>query len=385
MRRRRVTGPWAAALLLLAGCGGSRAPAATAGVDVAQVADAGDDAPAGGAPDGAHRGDAGDGGARPADTGAPHDAAADAGDGVAQPDGGTDGTGADTQPCGVWGAPVKHGKAPPPIDEASGLVVSAVDPGVLWTHNDGSDARLYAVQATTGKLLATLTFPGLLPPSQGDKADWEDLAAGPCGAGATSQRCLYIGDIGDNGEARETVRVFRIAEPDPAAGSAAVTQVETLVLSYPGSKRNSEALVVDASGVVWLLSKSKTTLRLYRAPFPPTPPAAGKPATATLELVAKVKPEAVMKDDAGRITAADWDVARQRLLLRTNADIWEVCLGPDATGAPGPGLPGLVDAPWHKITPADEPQGEAVAYSDAGIWHLSEGAWQRMFLLPRPK
>ena len=41
----------------------------------------------------------------------------------------------------------------PAINEASGIVASRKNPGVLWTHNDsGNDAKIYAI-STSGETL----------------------------------------------------------------------------------------------------------------------------------------------------------------------------------------------------------------------------------------
>ena len=56
--------------------------------------------------------------------------------------------------------------------ETSGIVASPTHPGVLWAHNDGDDARLFAM-TTTGESLGTLIV-------NIEADDLEDLAAAPC-------------------------------------------------------------------------------------------------------------------------------------------------------------------------------------------------------------
>ena len=58
----------------------------------------------------------------------------------------------------------------PEVTEASGLVGSRVNPGVLWTHNDsGGQARVIAI-TETGQLLGTWNLPGA------NARDYEDMA-----------------------------------------------------------------------------------------------------------------------------------------------------------------------------------------------------------------
>ncbi|NLT76895.1 MAG: hypothetical protein GXX98_10255, partial [Planctomycetes bacterium] len=61
----------------------------------------------------------------------------------------------------------------PLIQEASGLVASRKNPGVLWVHNDSGDtARVFAID-TRGNLLGVCSVTGA------KARDWEDIAIGP--------------------------------------------------------------------------------------------------------------------------------------------------------------------------------------------------------------
>src|SRR6476620_88252 len=57
------------------------------------------------------------------------------------------------------------------VTEASGLAVSAANPGVLWTHNDGPKDHIYAFNMSGG-LLADFDF-------SKNPNDIEDIAIGP--------------------------------------------------------------------------------------------------------------------------------------------------------------------------------------------------------------
>ncbi len=266
------------------------------------------------------------------------------------------------QRCGAYKRPVRRGTLPPMIDEASGLVVSAADPNVLWTHNDGAEGRLYAVNAVTGKRVATLSFGLPQPPD----ADWEDLSAGPCGGALKGKRCLYIADIGNNERARKVVRVHRLVEPDPRKGDLRVRALETMAVRFPKRAHNSEALTVDPAGVVWILTKSKRTIRVMRAPF--------RAGSATWEQVAKLDGEAVLLSPKGKavtghgalVTGMDYDPQLGRVAVRTYKAVWEVCVGKL-------GVAGLAKRRWHRVSKPKEKQGESVAYGPGGLWHVSEG------------
>ena len=90
-----------------------------------------------------------------------------------------------------------------PLTEASGLAASVRNPGVLWTHNDGSRQRVYAF-STNGAHLANFNFSVTV-------SDTEAIAVGP--GPVTNTSYIYLGDIGGSGEPNEVrnqIRILRI-------------------------------------------------------------------------------------------------------------------------------------------------------------------------------
>lgn len=114
--------------------------------------------------------------------------------------------------CPSFAAGMSLGRTPPTIlTEASGIVESRRSPGTLWLHNDsGAGPRIVAL-AKTGAAQAIYDLAGA------SARDWEDLALGP--GPVRGQSYLYIGDIGDNGESRASIDIYRVAEPDVTMGS----------------------------------------------------------------------------------------------------------------------------------------------------------------------
>ncbi len=158
--------------------------------------------------------------------------------------------------------PEVTGALPAAIPEASGMVTSRFSEEIFWTHNDsGHAAELFAVH-DDGTLLARVEL-------SVDARDWEDLAAGPCDAADEARSCLYVGDFGDNELRASTVRVHRVREPDPRDAPRRIERVETMELRFPDGARDTEAMVVDTRGRVWLLTKRPPNghFRLYTAPF----------------------------------------------------------------------------------------------------------------------
>lgn len=137
----------------------------------------------------------------------------------------------------------------PRIEESSGLALSHVHPGVLYTHNDrGAPPYLYAVDTSGTRAVLDLNVSAL---------DWEDVASTPDGR-------VWIGDIGDNEEVRSSVSVSVIDEPDLLVSGA--VGATTFRLRYPDGPHNAEALLVDPRGQrVYIVTKADPG-RIYAAP-----------------------------------------------------------------------------------------------------------------------
>ncbi len=155
-----------------------------------------------------------------------------------------------------------------PIAEMSGIVKSRSYDGVYWVHNDsGNEARIFAIDRD-GRVIfpAWLAsryhgetveadkemWPGLSI-QQASNTDWEDIAL--------ADGRLYIGDIGNNGNARRDLGVYVVNEPNPRAVHS-TKALRFLPLRYPEQQvfpgrqwhYDSEALFVS-DGKLYLLSR----------------------------------------------------------------------------------------------------------------------------------
>jgi hypothetical protein len=148
------------------------------------------------------------------------------------------------------------------LDEASGLVASRRHSGVLWSHNDGGSRPGVFAIAQDGSDL------GFHPLDVEGATDIEDMAmvAGPSGDD------LLLADIGDNGAERESIRMYRFAEPDPGT-PAAITDVEVLEFVYPDRPHNAEVLLVDAANDrIVIVTKEQDPADGRRPELAPTQP-----------------------------------------------------------------------------------------------------------------
>ena len=163
--------------------------------------------------------------------------------------------------CGVWSGAgpgcgvIESARAfPEGLAEASGVAPSLTNPGVYWTHSDDAGPGvLWAVDAQ-GAVLGEVQLEGVR------LFDAEDLAAARCGEAS----CLYLGDIGDNYDQRDSLLVYRVIEPEPRSGS--VTS-QRLVMTLPDGARDVEALFVLPGERLFLVTKGQEQpVTVYRYP-----------------------------------------------------------------------------------------------------------------------
>jgi len=256
----------------------------------------------------------------------------------------------DCSPCEAWGLPQILAPLPPVLEELSGLAVSAAHRGVVYAHNDSGDSARFFALTETAALAATFNLTGATA------TDWEDIAVGPCPAGS----CVYLGDIGDNDTNRAEYAIYRVTEPAtlPAACGTATVAYDRFPFVYPDGSHNAETLLVDPStGRIFVVTKvSGASGTVYELPTPPTP---GQ--RATLRMVTTVS----LPASDGLITGGDLHPCAPRLLLRTTEGLFQLSR-PD-----GSDVTSLFTAPPVSVPVADEPQGEAVAYSPDGLRYFT--------------
>lgn len=256
----------------------------------------------------------------------------------------------------------------PMLREASGLAPSTRAAGVFWSHNDsGHEPWLHALDLA-GRDRGLVTVTGA------SNRDWEAIAAGPCDGAA----CLYVGDVGDNLGRRPSVTLWRVREPAvPGRGRrTASAPAESLVVRYPDGGRDVEAMWVDASGDVWLVTKRRLAGRggtwqrahVYRVA------SAGwhgaSPVTATLvDSLPHVATRAkrTLITDAALAPSGRTDGAPGRLAVRTYGVLF-VFETPPGSGRP------LRRLATCDLAVLGEAQGEAIAWlPDGRLLFASEG------------
>jgi hypothetical protein len=237
----------------------------------------------------------------------------------------------------------------PRLVESSGVIPSTRRAGVLWTHNDsGDEPRLYATDSA-GDDLGSVRVAGAR------NVDWEDIGSGPCPSVAV--RCLYIADIGDNDRVRDHVVVYRVAEPDPpAAASDTLREVPyeaAISLRYPDHPHDAEAIAVDASARIFIITKEVFGRpRVFLVPPRSMAQVAGQLDTLKFVGLLDIAPNlARLRVVTGAAVSPDGDV----LAVRTYSSLHFFRLRGDS-------LPAPLTPPEGLVIPFVEPQGEGVAF-----------------------
>lgn len=258
--------------------------------------------------------------------------------------------------CEACNPPVSPGKVGSLIDEASGLAASRKHSGRYYVHNDSGDsARFFAIDEKG-------TDYGRYNVTNAEAVDWEDMAVGPCDQGS----CLFLGDIGDNPENRDSYVVYRVAEPANLLAGEHSVEAVALPFRYPDGSHNCETLMVHpTSGQIFVVTKKGSgPSGLYV--FPKQTPGQ----EVVLEKLSELTPS---KGD-NRFTAGDIHPAGAGILMRTYTSLF--FYGLDAQGSARAAVKGSLATTPCTVPASLEIQGETVAWMADGLGWLtvSEGS-----------
>ena len=197
--------------------------------------------------------------------------------------------GEDQVNCGVSNLPLPL----PDLPEASGITHSRRTTDLYWTFNDSGDPTVFGVDSNAN-VTARVRVTGA------SLHNWEDISAGPC---AADGNCLYIADIGDNRARRDSIQIYRVAEP--SARDGATQPAERFDGRYPDGAHDAEAAFVLPDGRLFLITKDKYA-GVYQFPLE-----SGE--TSTMKLVARLP--------LNNVTDADASPDGNRIAVRTKENV----------------------------------------------------------------
>lgn len=245
---------------------------------------------------------------------------------------------------------IAPGVSDPNLVEVSGAAVDAN--GTTWVINDSGDRpRIYGVSGEGA--VQTVDVSGA------DAVDWEDLVLQLTGSGEV----LWLADTGTNIEPRSTVQLYRVPVPGP--GDAVVTATRFDV-TYPDGSHDVEAVLVEPSGVLALITKDPGTPAVYRVD-----PSAGQAPTAE-----RIGTFSVGDGERTVVTSADMAADGSTVILRTYGSVYLV---PVDEGQPL--QEALADRERHcRGIPPLELQGEAISFLPDGSGYVTMGEGRNPYL-----
>jgi hypothetical protein len=223
--------------------------------------------------------------------------------------------------------------------EASGLVHSIKQEGVLWTHEDSGQANDLILITDNGQIKGKyrLSVPNF---------DWEDMAIGS--GPVANETYLYLADIGANDNARDLRAIYRFAEP--ASLSAPVPAIDAIVFRFPDGGFDAETVLLDPlTKDIYIVTKFLAKANLYRLPYPQ---AINKAITAE-----KMGEMSIGGDLTGGATSTDG----KELIVRSYTGIyyWQRQTGETFSQT-------LLRKYDKSLPYVFEPQGEAVCFEKTG-------------------
>jgi Na+-transporting methylmalonyl-CoA/oxaloacetate decarboxylase gamma subunit len=251
------------------------------------------------------------------------------------------------------------------IDESSGIVASRRNPDLFWTHNDSGDDPLLFAFDREGKRRGVWRV-------EGAKArDWEDIAIGP--GPLRNQPYIYVGDIGNNQNARDVVIVYRFPEPAIEPGDAESSRrnpirtetADAIRIQYPDGAHDAEALMVHPStGEIYVATKTTApSTIIYKL--------GATPSTVQVNTLVRVGEVRIPSPFGALITGGDISPDGQRVVLCNYLSAYELQLPAASKG----GFDAIWKQPVTEISLGLRQQGEAVCYrlDGAAILATSEG------------
>jgi hypothetical protein len=254
------------------------------------------------------------------------------------------------------------------LREASGLAASRAFPGRLYLNNDSGDGPYFYVMESQGGATARVAVSGFAA------RDAEGIAIGPCPGSAS---CVWLGDIGDNARARETVTFVAVSESEAFPAEALPARI--VAARYPDGAHDAEAFAFHPNGDLYLITKTMQVAARTSGPagvyrLPAAALASGDGGVLTFERVGSIDLPALIAEVFPNQVATGMDIsadgARVAILTYRNLLEWNEDLSDGIE--PGSGLRPGSD---YTLTPlAPLPQAEALAYlpDDTGVVYTSE-------------
>ncbi len=153
------------------------------------------------------------------------------------------------------------------LKEISGIAFSRTNKNILYVHNDSGDTSRFFAITPNGQLKATFYFKADAANPKANVIDCEDIAVGS--GPKKGKSYIYLGDIGDNHAARQSITIYRFEEPVVTDNQPVSTvKSNAFHLKYPDGPHDAETLMVDPIGrLLYIITKREDSVGVYSAPL----------------------------------------------------------------------------------------------------------------------
>ena len=249
----------------------------------------------------------------------------------------------------LFGKGKNMGKVSSRLEEASGLAMSMVNQGYLWTINDSGNPSEVFLLDDKAEIVMTCKLKKI------KNRDWEDIAIGP--GEEPGSFYLYVGEIGDNEAKYDFKYLYKLQEPlFTGDKKIEVEMVDTLVIDLPDGKRDMESFTIDqTTGDMYFLSKREEEVNIYWV-------------ARALQDADTLVPQKFATIPYHNVVAADLSYDGMEILVKTYDEILYWRRGDSLS------IRQVFAEEPIKLDYKPEPQGEAIAWNrDAsGFFTLSE-------------
>lgn len=142
----------------------------------------------------------------------------------------------------------------PLVRELSGIADSKINAGYFWGQEDSGNPNQIYLISHEGNVAKTIYLKGIT------NRDWEDISL--------TGGFLYIAESGDNAKAYTNYAIYKFAEP--LMSTDTVNTIETIKFIYPDGSHDAEALLVDESKNIFIITKNDNPSRIYKLGYPYT-------------------------------------------------------------------------------------------------------------------
>ena len=242
------------------------------------------------------------------------------------------------------------------IKEASGIVASYQNKGLLWTHNDSGDKnRIFSIDAN-GKGTREFYLEGAT------NRDWEAIAMATFPEGSF----IYVGEIGDNNAEYAESAIYRVPEPtitNATPQTNTLKNVQKITYKYPDGARDAECFLIDqVSKDIFIISKRENSKRLYKLSYPQS-----YTQTTTAEFLQELTFSAT-PGTPSYITDGNVSVDNQEIIIKNYLQIFHWRRNANES------IPDALKRTPIMLPYTAEPQGEGVCFSQdgSGYYTISE-------------